>query len=236
MADYNLSGIGSPLMPETTVSAASLPASAGLLGSLAGGIAGLGGSVLGGLFNARQAKKNREFQERMANTAFQRSVKDLKAAGLNPMLAYMNQAATPSGSTASMQAPDLAGSFSSVHSARSQAELARYTMANLEADLDVKNSTIALQSAQGMAALSQATSLDATTKKTNQDTEIGEFDLANVQAYMSIVSKIVDTLGLGDGVGEPLVQLLMSKAGLSPKAAAGKILPGSPVKKIPSKK
>lgn len=41
---------------------------------------------------------NQEFQERMANTAYQRATSDMRAAGINPMLAYMKGGAdTPSG-------------------------------------------------------------------------------------------------------------------------------------------
>lgn len=54
-------------------------------------------------FSRDEAEKNRNWQEMMSNTAHQREVKDLMAAGLNPILSAMGGAGatTPSGASAS---------------------------------------------------------------------------------------------------------------------------------------
>ena len=54
-------------------------------------------------YNSAEALANRNFQEKMSNTAYQRAVEDMRKAGLNPILAYaQGGASTPGGSGATI--------------------------------------------------------------------------------------------------------------------------------------
>lgn len=73
-------------------------------------IAAAGGSLIGGLIGNRarriEAEKDRNFQERMSSTSWQRGITDMEKAGVNPALAYAKGgASTPGGAMAGQQDP-----------------------------------------------------------------------------------------------------------------------------------
>ena len=71
--------------------------------AIAGGAA-LAGGALRNKWQREEAERDRQFQERMSSTAYQRAVADMRAAGINPILAYaQGGASSPGGRMANLE-------------------------------------------------------------------------------------------------------------------------------------
>lgn len=138
-----------------------------------GSIIGAGISAIGSLIggsqansaNAEQAQLNRDFQEEMSSTAYQRSMADMRAAGLNPILAYQKGgASTPGGSMATMQ--DVIGP--AVDRAMTGVSTAMQYKRN-EAEIEKINADTEVAKAQAANVQAQTDNYRASTSKTLDD-------------------------------------------------------------------
>lgn len=157
----------------------------GALGNIAGGMISSAGqqsaNAANMAFAADQARLNREWQQNMSSTAYRRGMADMKAAGLNPILAYsQGGASTPSGATGSTHVENaLEGLGQGVSSA---GQLARRA-----ADLENVRTQTSTTASQGKLNEASAALNAANTIKSAQDTATSAADMRRADAETALV-------------------------------------------------
>lgn len=185
-----------------------------------------GARLLGGLITDRgqrkanalaraEAQRNRDFQERMSSTAYQRATKDLEASGLNRILALGQPASTPSGAMARQMNP-MAGTGEAAGEAMPTALRARLNnqmLTNMKAQAykDEQQGSAAEANAVQMNAMSDMIRQQIRTERNMTAHSAWQ---ARIQKFMYEYYKLNPNLLIGtERMGGPVIRQLLDTLG-----------------------
>lgn len=207
-------------------------------------LASIGSNLLGAgvsaYANHREADLNREFQERMFKNRYQYTTADLKAAGLNPALAYGNlSASVPSGSQAAPTDFSRAFDIAQLKLVRAQEELAKQQAVSNAKQADAK-AELDLASAREVNARAKSEEMKSSWYENLSPTErrslfyTREFGGSTIQQMRSVATDLAAVLSAPFSSSEaksPLYGIKDTRSDADKKRDAEEVLRGGKLEK-----
>lgn len=198
---------------------------------IGGAISGIG-NIIGANINAESqhetnqaniasAREQMAFQERMSSSSYQRGISDMKAAGLNPALAYsQGGASSPGGSMATSIAPKRGDAVSAIGGGIGTAVALHQQKAQtdkIESDTKLNTNVDAIQKAQHYNLQAEGRISSAQAAKAEAEAEFYKSDFGKKYAI-----PLRETLGLGSSAANIMSSGVSIMKALKPSSAGAK--------------